>query len=80
MRHAEVYAPWATAVEAEPWLDDFQRNDPRRVWLGGEELGQRLNLTNAEREALKAWRIVPVGGASEPRWMPNHVKPMRPRR
>ena len=36
------------------------RCDLRRVWLGGKELGQRLNLTNAEREALKAWRIVPV--------------------
>src|SRR6476659_5317502 len=36
------------------------RCDLRRVWLGGKELGQRLNLTNAEREALKAWRIAPV--------------------
>jgi hypothetical protein len=61
MQHeVELYAPWATAAEAEQWIDDFQRLDPRRVWLGGKELGERLNVTNAEREGLKAWRIVPV--------------------
>ena len=48
----ELYAPWATPAEAQQWIDDFHSDDPRRVWLGGKELGQRLNLTNAEREAF----------------------------
>ena len=55
----ELYAPWAGDAERR-WIDELARDDPRRVWLNGKELGQRLNLTNAEREALKVWRIAPV--------------------
>jgi hypothetical protein len=60
MQHqVDLHAPWAKA-EAQPWIDDFLSDDPRRVWLGGDELGQRLNLTNAERERLEVWRIIPA--------------------
>jgi hypothetical protein len=55
----ELYAPWAGDEERQ-WIDELEREDPRRVWLDGKELGQRLNLTNPEREALKVWRIAPV--------------------
>ena len=55
----ELYAPWAEDAE-RAWLDELQNDDSRRVWLGGKELGERLRLTNAERESLKVWRIAPV--------------------
>lgn len=56
----EISAPWMPKAEATDQIDSLLRCDPRRVWLDGKELGKRLNLGNAEREALKAWRIVPV--------------------
>jgi hypothetical protein len=60
MQHiVDLYAPWAKA-EAQPWIDDFLSDDPRRVWLDGKELGQRLPLKNALRERLKVWRIIPA--------------------
>ena len=60
----ELYAPWAGDAERQ-WIDELARVDPRRVWLGGKELGKRLNFTNDEREALKVWRIKPVDMTAE---------------
>ena len=60
----EAYASWAGDAE-RAWIDELEREDTRRIWLGGKELGQRLSLTNAEREALKVWRIAPVDMTAE---------------
>ena len=61
----EVLAPWMPKSEADDLLDSYLRCDPRRVRPSREELRDRINLTNAERERLKVWRIHPVDMTAE---------------
>jgi hypothetical protein len=61
MRHViETWAPWMPAEESEAyvthvWGLDIYERTPTAV-----ELGRRLGLTNAEREALKLWPFLPI--------------------
>src|SRR5262249_35065007 len=57
----EDRAPWTPQHEARALIDDLLRIDRRRIWLDGKELGERLNITTEEREALRAWHIIPPG-------------------
>jgi hypothetical protein len=41
-------------------VDSYMNIDPRRIWLKGQELGIRLNLTYDERLRVGAFRINPV--------------------
>ena len=41
-------------------IDQIYALDPRYRRPSGKEIGERIQLTNAEREMLKAWRIAPV--------------------
>jgi hypothetical protein len=56
----ETLAPWMLSAEASDQIDSLMRVDPRYNQLGAKELGERLNLSNAEREFRKAWLIAPV--------------------
>src|SRR5262245_25711213 len=58
--HIETIAPWMPQAEATDLIDNLLRIDPRYNRLSGKEAGERVNLTNAERERFKLWRIVPV--------------------
>ena len=62
---AEVLAPWMPQSELTGLIDSLLRVDPRYNRLGRDEAGQRLRLTNAERERLRAWRIAPVDMTAE---------------
>jgi hypothetical protein len=66
MRHViEVWAPWMSAEEREAytkhvWGLDIYERTPTAL-----ELGKRLGLTNAEREALKLWPFRPIDKTEE---------------
>ena len=56
----EVIAPWMPDTDAEQLIDQIMRLP---LWYrrpSVKEIGERIRLTNAERERLKAWRIAPV--------------------
>jgi hypothetical protein len=61
----EERAPWLPKDEARSLVDDLLRIDPRYDWLDGKEAGKRLNLTAEEREALRAWHLIPPGQTIE---------------
>jgi hypothetical protein len=56
----ETLAPWMPESEATDLINNLLRLDLRFRRLTGKEAGERIQLTNAERELLKAWRIAPV--------------------
>jgi hypothetical protein len=65
-RHViEMWAPWMSREEREAYvqhvwgLDIYERTPTAR------ELGKRLGLTNAEREALKLWPFLPIDKTKE---------------
>ena len=61
MKHAiELGAPWFDATEAQELIDQIMRLPACARRLSGKELGERLNLTNSQRERWKVWRIAPV--------------------
>jgi len=61
----EIIAPWMPTIEAKELIGSltnlplFWRKQPAK------EIGERLRLTNAERERLRLWRIAPVDITSE---------------
>jgi hypothetical protein len=66
MRHViEMWAPWMSSEEREAYgthvwgLDRYERIQT------GEEIGKRLGLTNADREALKLWPFKPIDRTDE---------------
>jgi hypothetical protein len=56
----EMWAPWMSADEAEMYVEHINRLTITERMPAAKELGERLNLTNAERERLKLWPIKPV--------------------
>ena len=60
LAQVEVIAPWMPTIEAKEIIGSlanlplFWRKQPAK------EIGERLRLTNAERERLRLWRIAPV--------------------
>jgi len=61
MQHEiEIFAPWMPKIDGADLIDNLMRLPARYRRLSGKEIGTRIQLTNAERELLKAWRIAPV--------------------
>src|SRR4029078_12176444 len=66
MRHViEIWAPWMPAEEREACLRHVWGLDIYERTLTALELGKRLGLTNAEREALKLWPFRPIDKTEE---------------
>src|SRR6478672_7097211 len=66
VRHAiELYAPWMPADEVESLIQHLSVTPHYQKLRTAEELGRILNLTNADRERLKLWRIRPVDVTGE---------------
>jgi hypothetical protein len=60
MRHAiELWAPWMSSDEAEMIISDLATIDRRYLWLGREELRQKIWICQADRERLGAKNIPP---------------------
>jgi hypothetical protein len=61
MRHViEIWAPWMSAEEREAYVEHVGGLDIYERTPTAKALGQRLGLTNAEREALKLWQFLPI--------------------
>ena len=56
----EIWAPWMDSVEAQELIDHIKRLPPCARRPSGKELGERLNLTNAERERLEGLAHTPL--------------------
>jgi hypothetical protein len=56
----ETLAPWMPETEAADLINNLLRLELRFRRLSGREAGKQIQLTNEERERLKAWRIAPV--------------------
>lgn len=63
----ETWAPWMTAEEAYSVIQQIERTPPKLRNRTAKDLGQRLNLTNAEREHLRVWTIAPVDMTADQR-------------
>jgi hypothetical protein len=55
----ETRAPWMAKEQAQLYLHDFCNLDLRRLWLSPAELREKVWLSNADRERLRAWNIPP---------------------
>jgi hypothetical protein len=55
----EVWAPWMQPQEAGRLIDQINLTPVWRRMPTARKLGERLRLTNAERERLKLWTIAP---------------------
>jgi hypothetical protein len=56
----ETLAPWMPETEAADLINNLLRLDLRFRRLTSKEAGEQIQLTNAERERLRAWSIAPV--------------------
>ena len=61
----ETLAPWMEATEATELIESLLAIDPRYQRASAQEIGERVRLTNREREMLGAYRIVPVDISAE---------------
>jgi hypothetical protein len=61
----EIWAPWCESKEAYDVIGCIERMPLRHRRLSNRTLGQRQNVTNAERERLKIWRFAPVDMTAE---------------
>ena len=64
-RTIEVAAPWMNAAEAESTIDNINRTPLSQRKVKAIDLGERLGVTNAERELLRLWTIRPIDMAPE---------------
>lgn len=53
----ELWAPWMQQDEAEGLIEDINRTPIQRRKPNARELGERLWVTNAQRERLRLWTI-----------------------
>ena len=61
MHHViEMWAPWMSEEERSAYVKHVWGLDIYERTLTALELGRRLGLTNAEREALKLWPFLPI--------------------
>ncbi|WP_434011885.1 hypothetical protein [Methyloceanibacter sp.] len=66
MRHViELWAPWMSAEEREAYVRHVWGLDIYERTSTGREIGQRLGLTNADRERLKLWPFKPIDATDE---------------
>lgn len=56
----QVWAPWMAEAEANELIQKIERTPPKLRYRTPADLGQRFNVTNAERERLRLWMIAPV--------------------
>jgi hypothetical protein len=61
----ELWAPWMDAEEAEMMVEHIQALTVTERNITPEDLGRRLRLTNAEREACGFWTAHPVDMSAE---------------
>jgi hypothetical protein len=61
----ETMAPWMQPEEAQMLVEHVQQMAIYERMPNNRELGLRMRLTNAEREALKLWPIKPVDMTDE---------------
>jgi hypothetical protein len=68
MRKAiELWARWLPQDEAELLIADIERTEPKLRRRTGKDLGERMRLTNAERERLRLWTIAACDVTAEER-------------
>jgi hypothetical protein len=60
-----VIAPWMPPIEAKQIIGDLVNLPVFYRKPSAKEIGERLRLTNTERERLKAWQIAPVDRTKE---------------
>jgi hypothetical protein len=61
MRHViDLWAPWMSEEERDRYIEHVWGLDKYPRTLTNREIGERLGLTNAEREQLKLWRFLPI--------------------
>jgi hypothetical protein len=66
MRHViETWAPWLNAEEREAYIEHVWGLDFYERLMTAREIGERLGLTNAERERLKLWQFKPIDMTDE---------------
>jgi hypothetical protein len=66
MRHViELWAPWMTVDEAERYIKHVWGLDIYERTETSAEIGRRLGLTNAERQALKLWPFKPIDATDD---------------
>ena len=77
----EVWAPWMQKDEATQLIDHINRMPIWERKPTAKTLGQRLNLTNPDRERLKLWTIAPSDmGERGMAWWRKHKDKQRKRR
>jgi hypothetical protein len=77
----EVWAPWMQKDEATQLIDHINRMPIWERKPTAKTLGQRLNLTNPDRERLKLWTIAPSDmGEQGMAWWRKHKDKQRKRR
>src|SRR5262245_26026159 len=54
-----LYASWMEAAEATDLIEFMGLMQRKELWPTPKELGERQRLTNAERERLQLWSILP---------------------
>jgi hypothetical protein len=55
----DVWAPWLNQQEADRMIERINRTPIRQRMPTARQLGERLHLTNGERERFKLWTIAP---------------------
>jgi hypothetical protein len=66
MRHViDMWAPWMSIEEREAYIKHVCGLDKYERTPTAKELGERLGLTNAERETLKLWAVLPIDKTEE---------------
>jgi hypothetical protein len=66
MHHViEMWAPWMSTEEREAYVKHVWGLDIYERTPTAKELGERLGLTNTEREALKLWPFLPIDKTEE---------------
>jgi hypothetical protein len=66
MRHViEMWAPWLSTEEREAYIEHVWGLDFYQRLMTGREIGERLGLTNSERDRLKLWQFKPIDMTDE---------------
>ncbi len=66
MRHViQMWAPWLSTEEREAYIEHVWGLDFNQRLMTAREIGERLGLTNAEREGLRLWQFKPIDMTDE---------------
>jgi hypothetical protein len=66
MRHIlDLWAPWMSPEERDAYVEHVWGLDFYQRIKSAKELGERLGVTNAERERLKLWQFKPIDMTDE---------------